>query len=268
MTRKSSRALGALAAVTVAAGMLVAGAVPAGARLAVKHAHAVPAVKHFSAAGTYDASVPAAHMDSQLVITEGPEAPNSGTFVFTDIGDYGNWIMQGRTISMMIVSSEQDHAGIVLIGHVTHDGINGWVGVPRFGQITWEATRNDAPSGAATRVASAMKTLAAADQQPPGTAPGTYDVQFPQGPTFSDTLVLTPERYSSRAGQFSLVNLADTGNWVQMGRHLAIGISQGADAGVTMIGTRTASGFDSAEKPGKYFAPTSGIFDWYATKTD
>jgi hypothetical protein len=261
----TSRAVSAFAAVTIAAAVWGVGAVPAGARAAVREAHVVPAGKHFSAAGTYDASVPAARMNSRLVITVGPEGPNAGTFEFTDIGDYGNWITQSHTIAMMIVSSESGHAGIVLIGHVTTSGITGWVGVPRYGQITWSATREDAPPSAAARVASATKALAA--QQPPGNASGTYDAQFPQGPTFSDTLVLNHDRYSTRSGNFTLVALADTGNWVQMGKHVALGISQGVDAGVTMLGLRTTTGFNSATAPGRYLQPTSGIYDWYATKT-
>ena len=132
MRRMSSRAFGALAVGVMVAAVWGAGAVPAGAR---------PAVKRFDAAGTYEATVPAAHVSSRLVLTEGPEAPNSGTFEFTDIGDYGNWVMQGRVVAMQIAASQSGHAGIVLIGHVTHDGIDGWVGVPGYGQITWSATR-------------------------------------------------------------------------------------------------------------------------------
>ena len=79
--------------------------------------------------------------------------------------------------------------------------------------------------------------------------------------------MLTNDHFSTRSGHFSLVALADTGNWVQMGKHVALGISVGDDAGVTMIGTRTPSGFDGAGSPGKYLQPTSGVFDWYATKT-
>jgi hypothetical protein len=263
----TSRAVSAFGAVTLAAAVWGAGAVPAGARVATRPAHATPAGAHLSAAGSYEATVPAARINSHLVITQGPEAANSGTFEFTDIGDYGNWITQGHSIAMMIASSEQGHAGVVLVGHVTPHGIAGWVDIPGWGQITWSATRDGSTASAAKRVASERNQLAAQEQQPPGNASGTYGVQFPQGPTFSDTLVLSHDRFSSRSGRFSLVNLADTGNWVQMGKHVALGISSGEDAGVVMIGTRTTSGFNGAGTPGHYFQPTSGVFDWYATKT-
>jgi len=259
MPSKSSRLFVALATIAVA-GATVLGASAASAATA----GARPAARHFSAAGEYEASVPAAHMSSHLVITETPDLRNAGTFEFTDIGDYGDWIMQGRTIAMQIASSESGHAGIVLVGKVTHDGITGWVGIPNYGQITWSATRDDAPTGADARLAKAVAKANA--QQPPSNAAGTYAAQFPEGPTFSDTLVLRNDRYSTRDGSFSLTGLGDSGYWVQMGRHVVLGISQGSDAGVVMLGTRTTSGFNSAEKTGHYIQPGSGIYNWYAAK--
>ena len=266
MSRKISRLFVALAAVSVA-GATALGSSAASAtspRLAGHRAAVVPAVRHFSAAGSYEATVPDAHMSSHLVITAGATTPNAGTFAFTDVGDYGDWVFQGRTIAMQIASSVSGHEGIVLIGRVTHEGITGWLGVPSYGQITWSATRDAASSAARARVARSAARLAA--EQPPGNAAGTYTAVFPTVP-LSDTLTLTHDRLSTRSGSLVFVDLQDTGNWVQMGKHIALGVSTGQDAGVTMIATRTATGLDSAESPGIYVQPSSGVYPWYGTKT-
>jgi hypothetical protein len=69
-----------------------------------------------------------------------------------------------------------------------------------------------------------------------------------------------------KSGSLTFVDLADTGTWVQMGKHIALGIADGPDGGVTMIGTRTDSGISSVEHPGVYTQPSSGVFQWYAVK--
>jgi hypothetical protein len=51
-----------------------------------------------------------------------------------------------------------------------------------------------------------------------------------------------------------------------MGKHVALGVSVGPDAGVTMVGTRTPTGISSAAKPGLYDQPSTGLFEWYATR--
>ena len=265
MPRKSSRVLVAFAAVVAGASMLGAtGASATPARLAGSHPRAAHAGK-FSAAGTYTATVPLAHITSKLVITAGATTPNAGTFEFVDIGDYGNWVIQGRAIAMQVASSVSGHAGYVLVGKATDAGITGYVGVPGYGEITWQATRDSSTTSTAAARRSLART-AAAEAQPPGNASGTYTAQFPDVP-LSDTLTLTHDKYSTRSGSLVFVDLADTGNWVQMGKHIAFGVSTGQDAGVTMIATRTTTGLDSAASPGLYLQPSSGVFAWYATKT-
>jgi hypothetical protein len=88
---------------------------------------------------------------------------------------------------------------------------------------------------------------------------------FP-GLTLTDTLVVEHDRHSVLSGRLNFVTLQDTGNWVQMGKHIALGVSTGPDAGVTMVGTRTPSGISSAEDPGVYVQPGSGVFQWYAVR--
>jgi hypothetical protein len=219
-----------------------------------------------SAPGTYTATVPLAHLTSQLVITAGATTPKAGTFEFSDVGDYGDWVIQGRAIAMQVASSVSNHAGYVLVGRITDAGITGYVGVPGYGQVTWSATRNTAPSAARAQFARTAAATAAADVQPPGTAAGTYTTEFPDVP-LSDTLTLTHDQFSTRSGHFVFVGLVDTGNWVQMGKHIAFGVSTGEDAGVTMIATRTTTGLDSVASPGMYIQPGSGVFHWYGTKT-
>jgi hypothetical protein len=267
MPAKSSRVFVALATVAVVgASVIGANAASAAApRLAGRHARMAPAAK-FTAAGTYEATVPIARLNSQLVITPGATTPNAGTFEFVDIGDYGDWVIQGHAIAMQVASSVSGHAGVVLVGQVSPAGtITGYVGIPGFGEVTWSAVRDTATPAARARVAASMRS-AAAESQRPGNAFGTYTAEFPSVP-LSDTLNLVHDPFSTRSGHLTFVDLADTGNWVQMGKHIAIGVATGQDAGVTMIATRTTSGLDTAASPGIYIQPSSGVFAWYATKT-
>jgi hypothetical protein len=103
-----------------------------------------------------------------------------------------------------------------------------------------------------------------ADGTPTGLA-GTYHALFP-GLTLEDTLVLEHDRSSLLSGTLVFETLADTGAWVQMGKHIALGVASGPDGGVVMLGTRTPSGISSVAEPGTYVQPSSSVFQWYATK--
>jgi hypothetical protein len=107
--------------------------------------------------------------------------------------------------------------------------------------------------------------VAPRDEGGPTGLSGTYTTFFP-GLTLTDTLVLEHDRHSLLSGRLNFVTLQDTGNWVQMGKHIALGVSTGPDAGVTMVGTRTPSGISSAEDPGVYVQPGSGVFQWYRSE--
>ena len=203
-------------------------------RLAERHAHAV-AHAAVVAEGTYEASFPIAGLTSQLVITAGATSKRVGTFEFVAFGDFGDWVISGHTIAMQVASSTMGHEGFVLIGHVTDAGIVGKFDVPGWDQFNWTATRDGAPSAI-----------------------------FP-GLTLTDTLNLGHDLLSNLSGSLTFVNLADTGNWVQMGKHIALGVSVGPDAGVTMVGTRSPTGISSAAAPGLYDQPSTGLFQWYAT---
>jgi hypothetical protein len=262
MGRQHSRALVALVAVAAAGASVIgaSGASATSARLAAGRAPAAHAP--VGAAGTYAATFPLTHQSSPLVITAMAASTQGGTFEFVDFGDYGDWVIQGRTIAMQIASSTMHHEGIVLIGHVTDAGIVGKFGVKGLGSFSWSAPRTgDAPASAPR---AAAKVTPLADGTPTGLA-GTYTALFP-GLTLQDTLTLAHDRFSLLSGTLTFVTLEDTGNWVQMGKHIAIGVATGIDAGVTMVGARTPSGISSVSKPGVYVAPASGVFEWYATK--
>lgn len=261
---RRSRLLVMLAAVAVGgAGVFGASAASAASgRLAERHTHAVahPAVV---AEGTYEASFPIAGLTSQLVINAGATSTSVGTFEFVAFGDFGDWVISGRTIAMQVASSTMGHEGFVLIGHVTNAGIVGKFGVPGWGQFDWNATRDGAP--AASRAALAAEVAAATPAVPLTGLSGSYTAIFP-GLTLTDTLNLGHDLFSTLSGSLTFVNLGDTGNWVQMGKHIALGVSVGPDAGVTMVGTRTPTGISSAAAPGFYDQPSTGLFEWYATR--
>jgi FG-GAP-like repeat len=253
MDGRRSRLFGALIAVSIVAASVMGG-VGASATtnpLAVPHAHAVvPAV---AVAGTYQATFSGQWPDSQLVIHPGPVSPDGGTFELTDIGDYGDWVVSGNTIALQVASSVSGHAGSVLIGHVSNTGIVGQLGVIGLGQVGWAAT----PAGASARAV-------APSASPRTGAAGTYAVIFP-GLTITDTLTLTADTSSVLQGSFNFASLATGGTWVQMGKHVALGISYGNDAGIVMLGVHSAAGIGSAAVPAIYDQPGLGVFPWYGT---
>jgi hypothetical protein len=256
----------AVAATVGAAGTFGASAASAApGRLAEPRSQAV-AQPAALAEGTYVASIPIASLTSRLVITAGATSKRVGTFEFVDFGDYGDWVIAGRTIALQVASSVMGHEGFVMIGHVSKAGIVGKFSVPGWGPFDWNATRDGAT--AAGRAALAAEIAAAAAPSPAGSLlglSGSYTAFFP-GLTLTDTLNLVPDAFSTQSGSLTFVDLVDTGNWVQMGKHVALGVSVGPDAGVTMLGTRTATGISSAAHPGVYDQPSTGLFQWYAIR--
>ena len=162
---------------------------------------------------------------------------------------------------MQVASSVSHHEGIVLIGKVGDAGITGKFGVKGLGAFSWSATRTAPPAAGAARAA---RVVPHTTPVPKGLA-GSYTTYFP-GLTLTDTLKLTHDLLSVKSGSLTFVSLADTGNWVQMGKHIALGVASGPDGGVTMVGTRTPTGISSVEHPGVYVQPSSGVFQWYAVK--
>jgi hypothetical protein len=82
-----------------------------------------------------------------------------------------------------------------------------------------------------------------------------------------DTLAVKKDTDSVKEGTFTLSTLGDSGQWVQLGKSVALGIASGQDAGVVMVGALTATGISTKERPGLYAFPTSEMFRWYATRS-
>ena len=210
-------------------------------------------------AGVYQASFPAESSTSPLVLTAGPEGANAGTFVFSAYGDYGNWVVANKVITMVVAASSAGHAGDVLIGKVTATGITPGA-YSRFGVGTsaWSATRSAKPQ-AGVSAAAAKPSVRLASK-----TAGVYTAQFSDIGRY-DTLTIVNDAVSTKEGTFTFAILGDSGYWVQMGTRIALGITAGPDAGVTLAGALDATGISSAAKPGLYDMPGSGIFHWYAT---
>lgn len=210
-------------------------------------------------AGSYQASFPAEASTSPLVITAGPEGANAGTFAFSTFGDYGTWVVANKMITMLVTVSSSGHGGNVLIGKVTSTGISpGAYSRLGIGQSAWSATRSAKPQAAASGV------VAKPSARPGIQAAGVYTAQFPDV-ALHDTLTVTNDTVSTKEGTFTFTILGDTGHWVLMGSRIALGITSGPDAGVTLAGALNLTGISSAAAPGLYDIQGSGVFHWYAT---
>ncbi len=210
-------------------------------------------------AGSYQASFPAEASTSPLVITAGPEGANAGTFAFSALGDYGTWVVANKMITMLVTVSNSGHGGDVLIGKVTSTGISpGAYSRLGIGQSAWSATRSAKPQVAAS-VAVAEPSVRLGVK-----ASGVYTAQFPDV-ALHDTLTVTNDTVSTKEGTFTFTVLGDSGHWVQMGKRIALGITSGPDAGVTLAGALNLTGISSATAPGLYDIPGTNVFHWYAT---
>ena len=247
MARTRSRFFVAVAAFSMV-GASVAGVGAAGATAGAATAPLA------TTAGAYQASFPAESSTSPLAITAGPEGANAGTFAFSTFGDYGTWIVANKVITMLVTASSSGHVGDVLIGKVTLIGIGpGAYSRLGIGASAWSATRSAKP-----------QVVASGAVATPSVAAGVYAVQFPDVGLY-DTLTVTNDTVSTKEGTFTFTILGDTGHWVTMGKRIALGITTGPDAGVTLSGALNATGISTALKPGLYDIQGSGVFHWYAT---
>jgi hypothetical protein len=258
MERSSARFVGAVACLAAAAAS-IAGVGPAAATPGARQQVAAPSVD-ISPVGTYTAALPAEKKTSALTISVGPESPSAGTFAFTTLGDYGNWVVSANTITMLVTASSAAHLGNVLVATVAAGGLKGVYSRLGTKPAKWSATRT-AKSQALGAVAGSTAAEPAAT--PP--AAGVYTVQFPDA-ALHDTLTITNDTSSAKQGTFTFTNLGDSGTWVVLGKHLALGITAGGDAGVTLAGALNAVGISTLRKPGLYDRPTLGVYRWYATK--
>jgi hypothetical protein len=261
--RGNSTRFVAFAAIAAIGGTMTGvGAAAGSARATSSGRGAAVVVPQIAVAGSYQASFPAEGLTSVLVITARTGVKNAGTFQLTDFGDYGNWVLSGKSIGFVVASSAVGHAGRVLLGTATATGISpGAYGVAGTGLQTWSATRSTAQSTSAAPLAARTRRPLAL----PAKAPGIYTAQFPDVGQF-DTLTVKKDTASAKEGTFTLSTLADSGQWVQLGKQIALGISSGEDAGVVMLGTLSTTGISAQDRPGLYAFPTSPTYHWYATK--
>jgi len=214
-----------------------------------------------SIAGSYQASFPGEASASALVVTLSATSTVSGTFAFTDYGDFGNWIASGTYVSFMVASSASGHDGRVLLGRMTSTGISpGAYSLAGVASGAWTAVRDVPPPAIASLTSTARPEGAV-----PAKVAGSYAVTFPDVPN-ADTLVLTNAVGSTKQGTFAFTTLGDSGHWVTMGKRIAMGVSTGPEAGITFIATLNLTGIGTVTKPGLYVNPILGTFHWYATK--
>jgi hypothetical protein len=246
------RAVAVAIATIVGAGTLVVGAGPA-----------VAGTR--KAAGRYTATFPDTSQTSKLVITNAAGSTTSGTFAFTDFGDYGTWVAQGTTVGLSVSVSNSGHTNAVLIGKLTLDGIGpAAIGQPGVGVHAWSATRISAAS--ASTSTAATTTSATLRRTRRFAAAGTvYHAVF--NGTEQDTLTVTKDSASKSEGTFTVTIAADAGTWLKLGKKIVLGTMSGDSAGTVLIGTQTTTGISSATAPGVYYQSSSGTHPWYATKS-
>jgi hypothetical protein len=212
------------------------------------------------AAGTYTATFPDSSAASTLVVTNATGSTSSGTFELTEFGDFGTWVAQGNTVAFLVSASSAGHEGSVLIAKLSATGLApGELGPPGEAEQPWSATRVEsvatpAPSGAATN---GIARAAAAK-------PVHYDAVFDG--SVDDTLTTVHYQGTPKAGIFALTNLQDLGVWAKLGKQIVLGITNGEDAGIVLLGTQSPSAISTMGAPGVYYQESTGVHPWYATK--
>jgi hypothetical protein len=212
--------------------------------------------------GTYEATLEG-RSTSELVITrDAGVSRKEGTFSLTDFGDSGNWVISGHIVALLVTSATAGE-GTIMIGTVTDTGITPGVwAIPGSGAFAWSAIRTvGAVDSTSSRLMSKPRTSLA-----PSAAAGSYTATFVESGNTLD-LTLTNDVISRKEGTFAFSTLPDDGNWVVMGKHLAMGVTSGSiDAGIVFLGKINATGISSLTKPGSYGLPFIGVHPWYATK--
>lgn len=213
------------------------------------------------AAGTYTAAFPDTATSSPLVITNATDSTTSGTFEFTDFGDFGTWVAQGTTVAFLVSASSLGHEGSVLIAKLTPTALDpGEFGEPGVAEQPWSAVRTDTSAARTSAPSSADAIASAAAAQP-----AVYDAVFDG--TVDDTLTLVHDDGTRKAGIFGLTNLQDLGVWAKLGKKIVLGVTNGDDAGIVLLGTQTSTAISTPDTPGAYYQASSGVHPWYATKT-
>lgn len=211
------------------------------------------------AAGTYTASFPES-TGSTLVVTNATGSTTSGTFEFTDFGDFGTWVAQGKTVAFLVSASSVGHEGSVLIAKLSATGLApGELGAPGETEQPWSATRVESVAPSASSAASANAIARAA--APKGVY---YDAVFDG--TVDDTLTTVHYQGTPTSGIFGLTNLQDLGVWAKLGKQIVLGITYGEDAGIVLLGTQSPTAISSVGAPGVYYQESTGVHPWYATK--
>jgi len=214
------------------------------------------------AAGTYTATFPDTATTSTLVITNATASTTSGSFEFTDFGDFGTWLAQGTTVAFQVAASSSGHDGAVLLAKLKTTGLDpGAISVPGNDAQPWSATR--VATTGAHAVTAATATTASA--RPQASQPFVYAAVFDG--TVQDTLTVLRYGGTTKAGIFGLSNLHDLGTWVKLGKKIALGITNGDDAGILLLGTQTKSTIGTPAAPAAYYEQSTGIHPWYATRT-
>jgi hypothetical protein len=249
MERNMVRRAGALACVMVLG--LAAVIIDAGPAVAA----------HRQAAGTYTATFPDTATGSTLVVTNATGSTTSGTFEFTDFGDFGTWVVQGTTMAFLVSASSAGHQGAVLITKLTTAGLDpGEISVPGSDEQPWSAVR---VSSDTARAATSPSEATPASLQSPH--PSSWAAVFDGN--VDDTLTLLRYQGSTMAGVFFLTNLQDYGVWAKLGKKLVLGVTNGEDAGIVLLGTQAKTTIGTPDAPGTYYEGSTGVHPWYATRT-
>jgi hypothetical protein len=229
-------------------------------------ATATPTSRSVSAVGTYQARFTPGTPSQLVVSADTAFSKNEGTFSFTGFGDTGSWVISGSTISMIVTTSAHGDTGIVLIGTVAAIGITpGNYGLPGFAYGSWSAKRSTAARRTSPNGSSIIGARRTVRVRPAAKAKGIYAAHFPDFAQ-SDTLTISNDVPNTREGTFALSTFGDSGNWVVMGKHFAMGVLTGINAGYAFVGTLTSAGINSFATPGRIGVPGAGTFRWYATK--
>jgi len=216
------------------------------------------------AAGTYAATFPDTATTSPLVVTNATGSTMSGSFEFTDFGDFGTWVAQGTTVAFLVAASSAGHQGSVLIAKLKATGLDpGEISVPGSNEQPWSAVRTGSTDARHADATNAPTTSTSA--RPQARPPLVYDAVFDG--TVDDTLTLARYQGTSKAGIFGLSNLHDLGTWAKLGKKIVLGITNGEDAGIVMLGTTTPTTIGTPDAPAVYYQQSSGIHPWYATRT-